>query len=85
MKPGGFVHRLWWHYSDGWPYELPEERKWWVPGWLNDWMGEHELHPLWLWRPYCWLTGHAPERDQCNRPEHDFCIVCSKSLPGRAL
>jgi len=30
------------------------------------------------------LARHEPIRDQCNRPEHDFCIWCRKLMPGMA-
>lgn len=32
----------------------------------------------------CLLFRHDPVRDQCNRPDHDFCLWCQKSMPGRA-
>lgn len=44
--------------------------------------------PLGLWRlndPIQWvlcrIQGHQPERDQCGRPEHDYCLWCGKSMP----
>ena len=33
---------------------------------------------------FCKWLGHAPEADQCGRPEHDFCIRCNASTPNRA-
>jgi hypothetical protein len=35
-------------------------------------------------RELCDVTGHAPERDQCGIPEHDFCMWCQTRLPGAA-
>jgi len=37
----------------------------------------------WLWRDDRpeWAD---PERDQCGRPEHDFCLWCNKRMPGAA-
>jgi len=32
----------------------------------------------------CLLAGHEPERDQCGRPDHDFCLWCMKSMPNAA-
>jgi hypothetical protein len=32
----------------------------------------------------CRVAGHEPERDQCGRPEHDFCLWCNKSMPHAA-
>lgn len=32
----------------------------------------------------CAVFGHSPTRDQCGRPEHDFCLWCSKTMPGAA-
>lgn len=45
-----------------------------TPWWINDW-GQKIL---------CRVTGHDPQQDQCLRPEHDFCIWCNKSMPGKA-
>lgn len=36
-----------------------------------------------LWA-LCRVYGHKPVADQCNRPEHDFCVYCSKRMPGTA-
>jgi len=30
---------------------------------------------------WCREAGHTYERDQCNLPEHDYCIVCMRSTP----
>lgn len=35
-------------------------------------------------RLLCLAYGHMPERDQCGRPEHDFCLWCNKRMPGAA-
>lgn len=48
------------------------------------WLDRHGA-PYWLWRPYCWLWGHDPGADQCDRPEHDFCVICMKKTPGKAV
>lgn len=31
----------------------------------------------------CLVFGHTPERDQCNNPEHDYCLWCGKSMPNQ--
>ena len=33
-------------------------------------------------RLLCMLVGHEPIADQCNKPEHDYCITCGRSMPG---
>lgn len=32
-------------------------------------------------RTLCAFLGHLPERDQCMRPEHDYCVWCLRSMP----
>lgn len=32
----------------------------------------------------CVAYGHEPVRDQCDRPEHDFCVWCRAITPGEA-
>lgn len=32
----------------------------------------------------CEGLGHQPTRDQCNRPEHDYCVWCRAKTPGQA-
>ncbi len=32
--------------------------------------------PSLVWRPYCWLYGHAPQ----GEPRHDYCVICRKVL-----
>lgn len=45
-----------------------------------------DINPLW-WvadfahKTVCFFSGHTPERDQCNNPDHDFCLWCGKSMP----
>ena len=34
--------------------------------------------------PFCWLLGHAPEQDQCRKPEHDYCARCFSATPNQA-
>jgi hypothetical protein len=67
---------------------------WWLTGdwwWdrLERWVSVSTLERIdmvvqALQRPLCWLLGHQPERDQCNLPEHDYCLFCQKSMPGQA-
>lgn len=45
----------------------------------KDWV-ERLHYPL--QRAICTIHGHVPERDQCMRPEHDFCLWCHKSMPN---
>lgn len=43
---------------------------------------EHaETAGLWV---LCQVYGHKPIADQCNKPEHDFCVYCSKPMPNSA-
>lgn len=56
--------------------------------WLWDgWPSEHA--PDWTVRLASWIGcrigGHEPTGDQCGKPEHDFCLWCSKSMPFQAL
>ena len=32
----------------------------------------------------CQAVGHVPMRDQCGRPEHDYCARCRAIVPGAA-
>lgn len=34
-----------------------------------------------LQRIVCFISGHTPVRDQCMKPEHDYCLWCTKSMP----
>lgn len=36
-------------------------------------------------RVLCLTFGHHPVPDQCNLPEHDFCVCCMKATPNRAV
>lgn len=33
---------------------------------------------------YCAQLGHEVQPDHCNRPEHNFCIICMEKRPGEA-
>lgn len=46
-----------------------------VPGELLEALG-HKI--------MCLIDGHKPYRDICQRPEHDVCARCNKSMPGLA-
>lgn len=35
-------------------------------------------------KAYCAQLGHAVQADHCNRPEHDYCVVCMEQRPGEA-
>lgn len=78
FKQGSRRHRIWWHYSDGWPYQLPEYKKSWMPGWFNDWLGERCGYPMALWRPICWLYGHEPVTEMDGKTV--VCPYCDKVL-----
>lgn len=82
MKIHGRLHRFWVWYSEA-GYYSPEEKPWWYPTRLNEWFGEQvDLPPMRWWALYCWLKGgHAVIDDQCNRPEHRYCLYCSKPMP----
>lgn len=41
------------------------------------------LETFGLWA-LCTRYGHEPVADQCNLPEHDFCVYCHKRMPGTA-
>lgn len=47
------------------------------PGWRVR-MGDAGLAVL------CFLFGHKPVADQCDKPEHDFCVYCMTPKPGLA-
>lgn len=47
----------------------------------------------WTWRDrietagpavLCHAFGHEPVADQCDKPEHDFCVHCMTPMPGLA-
>lgn len=60
-------------------------RKWFMH-WL--WHGKPVKKPLWFGvvvsRLACLIFGHEPTADHCGRPEHDHCLWCMRSMPGRA-
>lgn len=35
-------------------------------------------------RLLCIYFGHKPVADQCDKPEHDFCVYCNKLMPNSA-
>lgn len=35
-------------------------------------------------RALCAVWGHDPTADQCNRPEHDYCVYCGTRTPNQA-
>lgn len=45
--------------------------------------GAEHLETFGLWA-LCRYYGHKPVPDQCGRPEHDFCVYCSKLMPNSA-
>lgn len=49
-----------------------------------DWINDNFNLEYKLQRIICIFGGHAPERDHCNRPEHDYCFWCHKRTPNKA-
>jgi len=51
-------------------------------GWLSeqDFMYQQDG---WLARRLCAVLGHEPVPDQCNKPEHDYCVWCGKRMPRK--
>lgn len=37
-----------------------------------------------LQKPLCRLMGHIAIRDNCNIPDHDYCMACQRSMPNAA-
>lgn len=54
-------------------------RRWLWRNW-PDWMPGSYSHP----RLSRFLFCHpcSPMRDMCNNPDHDFCALCGRSMPG---
>lgn len=52
-----------------------------VEGRIENGMEHLETAGLWA---LCRIYGHKPVADQCNKPEHDFCVYCLKKMPGTA-
>lgn len=54
---------------------------------VRRWILFKEWLPQWLQagtqRILCLVAGHDPTHDQCENPEHDFCLWCDKSMPGK--
>lgn len=51
--------------------------------WRWTWRGWFESACLWL---LCLTFGHKAVRDQCDKPEHDFCVYCcNQAMPGQAI
>ncbi len=65
----------------------PRLRRFWLA--YADWyvtVGRVEITlPRWPWRLYCAARGHQVVNDQCRRPEHRFCGVCSAATLRAAL
>lgn len=62
----------------------------WILRWKSHWLTDGvvfvqeklvEQPGRWL---LCKLFGHEPVADQCNRPEHDLCLWCQRSMPDQA-
>lgn len=51
---------------------------WWdtCPEWMANLFG-HLPHRL-----ACWVVGHLVIDDQCNKPEHRYCVWCNKATPN---
>lgn len=45
---------------------------------------DSDFDDLKLQRIICFFAGHVSERDQCDKPEHDFCLWCFKPMPFKA-
>jgi len=69
-----------------WFQIMPDRFDWVDSKHVDTW---EKLWEAWDWtgdkvaKVTCAMVGHQPERDQCNRPEHDFCFWCKKSMPGQ--
>jgi hypothetical protein len=57
----------------------------------HPWFESDKSDPFWtayefieknIAKVLCRIYGHRPERDQCGRPEHDFCLICNKLIPN---
>jgi len=50
-------------------------------GWRWTWRDRIETAGL---AALCRVFGHEPVADQCDKPEHDFCVQCMTPMPGLA-
>ncbi len=50
-------------------------------GWRWNWRDQLEAVGIWC---LCRWFGHEPVADQCDKPEHDFCVHCLTPMPGLA-
>jgi hypothetical protein len=75
---GTRLHRVYSWLSDGIYDRLPQDGADWPLNVLNALI---ERPGRWV---LCKLYGHEPVRDQCGRPEHDFCGWCNRPMPGGA-
>jgi hypothetical protein len=50
-------------------------------GWRWNWRDQLEAVGLWT---LCRVFGHEPVADQCDKPEHDFCVHCMTPMPHLA-
>lgn len=54
----------------------------WIMFKTENWWGWTEK-PIWIVQDaICYLFGHSPTPDQCNKPEHDFCSWCLRLTPS---
>jgi hypothetical protein len=70
--------KVWWFFTGDWWWNRLEGK---VP---ELWLERVATATEWLQKPICAVMGHIPERDQCNLPEHDYCICCQRLMPGAA-
>lgn len=65
-----------------------KQHDWWIDrGKVAEFFGTLQIHLFetparWL---LCHLFGHKPIADQCNKPEHDYCVWCERRMPWAAL
>lgn len=56
-----------------------------TPVWLERWVKLDEFVCTVIYNWPCWLLkSHYAISDQCNKPAHDYCAWCQKSMPNQA-
>lgn len=72
-----WVTKSWMWLTDG-QYDLLQKWKVKDDNWVW-WIGDRvQTAGCWV---LCHTFGHKPVPDQCNKPEHDFCVFCNKPMP----
>lgn len=79
-----------WYDGLSWREKLRTRIAWRGNSWDEALLDRWEGAPGWLFyyegwgRIVCVFIGHSPTQDHCGIPDHDYCVICQKRMPGAA-